>query len=110
MSIRFSAVFLTVAVCVSLKYSAGDSEFEVCEDSDPDCPFYAEYCDMSVAESFVNNNCPKTCGFCIETQTESNDVCTDEDPDCPTKPYICKLKEYRAYVEQSCRKTCELCD
>ncbi|XP_071953371.1 uncharacterized protein [Antedon mediterranea] len=107
----YTILLIVASACITFKSTAAiPSEVspkpEVCEDKDPDCPFYAEICDESYIVPFVSEQCQKTCGYCIPTDVQE---CSDADSDCPGKSYTCNIKSYNSYNEIMCRKTCGYC-
>ncbi|CAL4123209.1 unnamed protein product, partial [Meganyctiphanes norvegica] len=73
-----------------------------CEDQYPDC---ARYMDNCKDDTWMKQNCQKTCGLCIEESAVVE--CEDKDPICARYMDNCKDNPW---VKQNCKKTCGSCN
>ena len=76
-----------------------------------DCPSRQYLCNNALYKTLMQQQCPKTCGFCAGAAT----TCVDKvNPstgvsDCPTRQYLCTDANYKTLMQQQCPKTCGYC-
>ncbi|GMT22485.1 hypothetical protein PFISCL1PPCAC_13782, partial [Pristionchus fissidentatus] len=86
-----------------------------------DCPSRASYCNNSVYRSMMQDQCPRTCGFCASTGTGAGTGtgtgtgCVDKiNPntrvsDCPNMRGFCNNAVYVPLMRVQCPATCGFC-
>ena len=77
---------------------------ERCDDKNRFCDEWASQGDCSTLPKFMEENCPKSCGMCVETEPceDRSSTCSDWTSHCTNSAYSSSLAIY-------CRKTCNLC-
>jgi len=80
----------------------GDS---ACQDYKSNCAYWQGQglCTSAKYQSFMTQNCPKACGFCVDT------TCEDKKDDCSFAQAYCKDSRYKTYMTENCAKTCAFC-
>lgn len=84
-----------------------------------DCASMASYCTNTIYKSLMKEQCPKTCGYCTSTSSNtssssssgssSTGTCKDASSDCSTKSYLCKNTIYKDLMKSNCASTCGYC-
>ena len=77
---------------------------ERCDDKNRFCNEWASQGDCSTLPKFMEENCPKSCSMCVETEPceDRSSTCSDWTSHCTNSAYSTSLAIY-------CRKTCNLC-
>ena len=77
---------------------------ERCDDKNRFCDEWASQGDCSTLPKFMEENCPKSCGMCVETEP-----CEDRSSTCSNWTSHCTNSAYSSSLAIYCRKTCNLC-
>jgi len=85
-----------------------EDEVDVCYDFLDNCDIMAKNGDCDVYED-MQENCKKTCGFCVDVDEEIND-CLDDHFDCEFWATEGECKANRQWMFENCRKSCGACD
>uniref|UniRef100_A0A0N5A7S9 ShTK domain protein n=1 Tax=Syphacia muris TaxID=451379 RepID=A0A0N5A7S9_9BILA len=86
--------------------SAGD-----CADYDTaECQKKQSVCSNALYRDLLTRKCPKTCGFCTETASDTSDNCADvSSAECVDKAYLCTNVLYKDLMQKKCSATCGFC-
>ncbi|VDD90747.1 unnamed protein product [Enterobius vermicularis] len=96
-------VVTTATTCVDLALPGRPS----------DCPANANLCQNNLYRALMQQQCPRTCGYCTVVQS-TNSSCVDMNlpgrpSDCPALASLCTNAIYQSLMTQQCPRTCGLC-
>ncbi|KHJ98666.1 shTK domain protein [Oesophagostomum dentatum] len=84
-----------------------------CTDKRRDCEFLARagHCESKFSENFMTDNCPRSCGKCVFTTTETPKLCEDSRTWCQrwANSGMCTQQIFKDYMRIKCAKSCQLC-